>query len=128
MATEINTWRQKVCDGLWGVMDEQFQRQAWYPGGKQMSSPDEVYNTLFSDYGFEEFMQLPDAGLSSEQSAAGHQLISMMRRFSDKMGRHMRPDDVIDHADWREIRHAAKRFADMLGCSHLLHMHEAPTA
>jgi hypothetical protein len=113
---DVLMWRRKICEGLDGVIDEKFQRDAWFGKSKYISSPDEEYNMIFSDFGVEEFIASPEVALHASQKMAGNQLVEKMRYFAKLIGPGMPPDKVIDHAVWAEVRQAAKRFSDLLEC------------
>jgi len=117
MATNPEIWRANMCGCLRAMADEHFQRENWFGRGKYVSSPEEMYNEIFSDFDIEQFLTAPEVALTPDQRSAGKQLISQLEAFDKLVGPALPPEKVIDHADWARIRSAAKNFHDALGCA-----------
>jgi hypothetical protein len=115
-STNVTLWRRNACGALDIIADEKFQRDAWFGKSKYFSSPDEVYNGLFSDVDIEEFIVSPEIALNDLQKAAGNSFVEKIRIFETLVDESLPPDQVIDHPAWREVRHAAKKFWNLLEC------------
>ena len=103
-------------DALHGLSDERYQREAWFGGGRFVSSPVEAYCTLFDDADFEEFIVSPFIGLSATQITAAERLRDLMREFENLVDIEAPSSHlvVIDHPNWGEVRGAAKEFLETL--------------
>jgi hypothetical protein len=98
------------------VADEEFQRTAWFGKSRYVSSPEEIYNQVFSDLDLEQFIISPEVALGDLQRAAATQLLRKMQYFDEIMGENLSPEGVIDHPLWLEIREAAREVLDALEC------------
>jgi hypothetical protein len=116
MPVDVSIWQRNICQGLYEVADEKFQRENWSGKGKYISSPDDIYNSLFSDLGIKDFIASSEVGLTDQQKKAGDDLVAKLEAFDKVVGPELPPDVVIDHPKWNEIRQAAKKFRDSLGC------------
>ena len=92
-------WRKNACEFVGNVADENFQRQAWLGKGRCVSSPLEVFNQVFGDLAFEEFIVSLEIDLNDLQKAED-----------------LRLEQVIDHPAWKEVRLTAQRLLDLLQC------------
>ena len=50
-------WLGCIVDAARDIASREFQQEAWFPGGKIVPSPVEVYQTLMEDYTFDLFFQ-----------------------------------------------------------------------
>ena len=116
MAINAPLWRKNACEIVGCVVDENFQRTAWFGRGQFVSSPEELYNSVFSDLAFEEFISSPDIALNDLQRTAATKLVGKMRYFEKVIGKDLSANRVIDHPGWREVREAAQRVLDVLQC------------
>ncbi len=106
-------WLKNTCEILDAIADPDFLRDAWSGKSKYISSPDEIYNNVFSDAHVDEYAD-PDLALDEAQKAAGKAFIDSMEQF-DKIGGPELPwREVIDHPGWMKVREAAKKFLDLL--------------
>jgi hypothetical protein len=117
MTYNVAIWRRNVCEGLDDAANEKFQRENWFGHGRHVSSPSEVYNTLFTDFDLAQFVASPEVGLDEAQKAAGDALIRKLRAFEKEVDAEMPPEQVIDHPMWADVRVAARHFAGLLGCA-----------
>ncbi|MBS0224338.1 MAG: hypothetical protein JSR91_26760 [Proteobacteria bacterium] len=117
MTLNVSLWRKNVCGALDILADETFQRGNWFGKGRYIDSPSDQYNSLFSDFEFEEFVDSPLVDLNVRQRAAGRRLIDLLRAFEKVVDLELPPEVVIDHPKWVEIRHAARQFLHLLDCS-----------
>jgi hypothetical protein len=109
-------WRKNACEIIGSVANENYQRAAWFGKSRFISSPEEVYNQVFGDLAFEEFVASPEVALNDLERAAAVALISKMLHFEEVAGEDLAPERVIDHPVWREVREAAQRVLDALQC------------
>jgi hypothetical protein len=116
MAVNASRWRERACEIIGYVADENLHRTAWFGKGPYVSSPDEIYNQVFSDLDLEKFIASPDVALTGVQRVAALELASKMEHFDKAMGGTLSPERVVDHPEWREVREAARRVLDVLGC------------
>jgi len=116
MVVNASRWRERACEIIGYVADEHFQRTAWFGKGPYVSSPDEIYNQVFSDLDIGKFIASPEVALSDLQRAAATELANKMEYFDKVMSEDLSPERVIDHPVWREVREAARRVLHVLGC------------
>lgn len=112
----IARWRESACEIIGSLADEEFQRDAWFGKGKYVSSPEEVYNQVFGDLAFEQFIESPEVALNDLQRTVANDLVRIMRYFEKLVDRELPPQQVIDHPVWGEVRQTARRFLDLLQC------------
>jgi len=106
----IPAWRKNAIEIIGSVADESFQRDAWFGKGRYVSSPEAIYNQVFSDLAFEMFVESPEICLNDLQKAAAKKLIEKMRSFEKAVDSRLLPEQVIDHPAWIDVRRAAKTF------------------
>ncbi|MBI3198015.1 MAG: hypothetical protein HYZ40_11040 [Rhodospirillales bacterium] len=105
-------WLKNTCEVLDAIADPNFLRDAWSGKSRYVSSPDEIYNNVFSDAVIDEYAD-PDLDLDEAQKAAGKAFIDSMQAFDSIGGPELPWQEVIDHPGWIEVREAAK-FLDLL--------------
>jgi hypothetical protein len=96
------------------IASREFQEEAWFPGGKFKSSPDEIYQMLMEggrpDSFFEEYAKT----FTTSQMLSWHELRSQFESYYDKMPLHADPRSVLDDPEWDLVRKAAQRFVQAL--------------
>jgi len=106
-------WLKNTCEILDAIADPDFLRDAWSGRSGYVSTPEEIYNNVFSDAVIDEYPD-PDLGLDDAQKAAGKAFIDSMEQF-DKIGGPELPwQEVIDHPGWVKVREPAGRFPALL--------------
>ena len=101
-----NTWQDNILESIKDISDINFQKEAWFGVNKNIiSSPDEMYNTLFDDFEFEEFLN--NNNLSEVQKKIGFQLISEMESINNLDYKYL-----INSKEWNKVREIAKLFYD----------------
>lgn len=88
-------------------------RDAWSGKSRYVSSPDEIYNSVFSDAVIDEYAD-SDLALDEVQKAAGKAFIDSIEQFDEIGGPELPWQEVIDHPGWLEVREAAARFLALL--------------
>jgi hypothetical protein len=116
MAADGKLWRKNMCGFLRTLADARCQRENWFGKGKYVSSPEEMYNELFSDFDIEQFLTSPQVALTDDQRSAGKDLVAKLEAFDKAVGPDLIPEKVIDHPEWAKIRTAAQAFHKALGC------------
>jgi hypothetical protein len=111
MMMDFQKWRESVSEIASQIADAEFQRRAWFgKGHDEVSSPDEMYNQLFNDAQFEQFLAMYKHKLTGEQLVAGETLVRTMKDFANQTAAHLDPFAVIDDPAWQKIRNAARAF------------------
>ena len=106
-------WLKNVYCVLDAIADRDVLHDAWSGKSNYPTSPEEIYNEVFSDAFLGEYAR-PELGLDEAQKAAGKAFIDSLEQF-DKIGGPELPwQEVIDHPGWIEVREAAKKFLDLL--------------
>jgi hypothetical protein len=106
-------WLKNACDVLDTIADREVLHDAWSGKSNYQTTPEEIYNEVFSDAIIDEYAD-PDLSLDEAQQAAGKEFVDRMRDF-DKIGGPELPwQEVIDHPGWIKVREAAARFLALL--------------
>lgn len=106
-------WLKNTCAILDDIADTDFLREAWSGKSRYVSSPDEIYNNVFSDAHVDGYAN-PELELDEAQLAAGKAFIDSMERFDEIGGPELPWQEVIDHPGWVKVREAARTFLDLL--------------
>ena len=103
-------WLARIIGAAQDIASREFQEEAWFPGGKVTSSPDEIYLTLMDDSTPDLFLESYGKTFTSGQVESWNELRSLLQQYYIKMPRHPDPRRVLDDPDWDLVRQAAKRF------------------
>jgi len=113
MALDRKIWLSDARSVLDAIADADVLRAAWSGKSNYPTTPEEIYNEVFSDALLDKYMR-PELGLDEAQKAAGKEFVDCMRYF-DKLGGPELPwNVVIDHPDWVKVWEAARKFLDLL--------------
>ena len=106
-------WLRNACSVLDAIADRDVLHDAWSGKSDYPTTPEEIYNEVFSDAVIDEYAD-SELGLDEAQKAAGKAFVDRMRDF-DKIGGPELPwQEVIDHPDWIKVREAAAKFLALL--------------
>ena len=105
-----NDWLSRIISAARDIASHDFQEEAWFPGGKVVSSPDEVYQTLMEDFTFDLFFATYGQRFSAHQLHTADELRSTLQDYYDKLPLHPEPRLVLDDPNWDLVRQAADRF------------------
>jgi hypothetical protein len=103
-------WLCQIIGAVKDIASREFQEEAWFPGGKVVSSPDEIYLVLMEDSTPDLFFETYSKTFTQHQMQCWNELRSLLRCYYDKMPIHPDPRRVLDDPDWDLIRQAAKLF------------------
>ncbi|TAJ38428.1 MAG: hypothetical protein EPO55_15665 [Reyranella sp.] len=113
MALDRKIWLGDAFSVLDAIADRDVLHDAWSGKSNYPTSPEEIYNEVFSDSFLGEYAR-PELGLDEAQKMAGKEFVDRMRDF-DKIGGPELPwQEVIDHPGWVKVREAAGRFLALL--------------
>jgi hypothetical protein len=112
-------WRQLILSAVEALADRIHQERTWFdrpdpvsPGGyREISSPGEEINRLFSDLDFEDYLKSPKITLTPTQQKLGLSLVAKVNHFCDTTPTFLNPAEVIDDPRWSGVREAAGAFA-----------------
>lgn len=107
------TWKEKIRETAHQISDRDYQQKTWFGGDKAISSPVELYCTLFDDFDFDRFLVEQGPMLTDKQLAAASNLKEKMEKYP--LGDAPDPRFVIDDPQWTAVRDAAKHFVEALG-------------
>ena len=110
----ILLWKNNIKEAVKDIADKNFQEEAWFGKGDYISSPDELYCTLFDDFIFEDFLENDEAGLTDTQKRLGYKLISALESYSPKGQSLPEPGQMINDPEWSKVRDVAQAFFDSL--------------
>lgn len=106
-------WLKNVYCVLDAIADRDVLHDAWSGKSDYPTTPEEIYNEVFSDAHVDGYAD-PDLALDETQKAAGKEFVDRMRDF-DKIGGPELPwQEVIDHPGWIKVREAARKFLALL--------------
>jgi hypothetical protein len=103
-------WLDSILDAAQHIASRKYQVEAWFPGGKAVSSPDEVYLTLMEDYTADLFFETYGQTLRSSQIQCWNEFRSQLQNYYDHMPKHTDPRHVLEDPEWDLVRQAAERF------------------
>jgi hypothetical protein len=106
-------WLRNACSVLDAIADRSVLHDAWSGKSDYPTSPEEIYNEVFSDAVVDEYAD-PDLELDEAQKAAGKTFVDSMRQFDEIGGPELPWQEVIDHPGWVKVREAARTFLDLL--------------
>jgi len=101
-----------ILDVILRISDEEYQRDSWFGGGSCVSSPDELINELFDDYGFVEYLN--SSALTTAQRIIGRELLGKLEAFIAETPEVLDPAVTFSDGRWADIRHTARRLLDAI--------------
>jgi hypothetical protein len=104
----IDDWKRQITAVVRQISDRQYQQDTWFGGGTRVSSPEELYCSLFDDALFERFLDENRHLLTARQLAAGNLLKTKMEGYN--LSEPADPAEVIDSPEWKGVRSAATNF------------------
>lgn len=111
---EFKFWKSRVQESVEKVADEDYQRSTWLGKSDKVSSPEEVYCTLFEDFLFEDFLDSEENDLTGEGILKGRELSHKMSAFFNGSSGFRDPRKVLESEEWEGVRQIAKCFLDHL--------------
>lgn len=117
MTIDVDVWKKNVCDAVGMVSDRSFQVEAWHGRGRYLSTPEELYNHVFSDVDLPQFLNCQEVILNDETRISGEELVKSMEKFDEIPGTTLPVDSLIDHPAWIQVRKNAERFLELLSRS-----------
>ncbi|MSP74949.1 MAG: hypothetical protein EXR12_02310 [Rhodospirillaceae bacterium] len=106
-------WLKNVYCVLDAIADRDVLHDAWSGKSDYPTTPEEIYNEVFSDAHVDGYPD-PDLALDETQRAAGKEFVDRMRDFDKTGGPELPWQEVIDHPGWVKVREAAKKFLELL--------------
>ncbi|MGA2983978.1 MAG: hypothetical protein ABSG32_09195 [Terriglobia bacterium] len=103
-------WLDDIIDATQDIASRDFQEEAWFPGGKVVSSPDEIYQTLMEDSTPDLFFETYGKTFTTSQLQGWNELRSLLEQYYTQIPLHPDPRRVLDDPEWDLVRQAAKRF------------------
>lgn len=105
-----SNWKDLIADEVKHIADQEYQAKSWFGHSDKVSSPDEMFNRLFDDLHFEDFLGTPGNGLNAEQQFRGEALRDKMNAYAARTPPILDPAEVFNDPDWCEIRAIASDF------------------
>jgi hypothetical protein len=109
---DLDKWKRNIIKTLEQIASRKYQESAWFGKSSIVSSPEELLCTLFDDYQFEDFFIMSKKNMTESQRIIGELLLEKLNSFSEKIGDFPKPEEVIDHPEWQEIRELARKFIE----------------
>lgn len=107
-------WRELVIEEVRKISDSKYQEESWLGAGERISSPVELYCTLFDDLIFDEFFASETVALDEKQRAAGVALRGALEEYSKSMPEAPDPYQVIKDPRWEQVRAIASEFVSCM--------------
>lgn len=108
-------WLGCIVDAAQHIASREYQEEAWFPGGRVVSSPGEVYQVLMEDCTYDLFFETYGKTFTSGQTQCWKELRFWLEDYYDKMPRHPDPRRVLDDPEWDLVRQAAENFVRAFG-------------
>lgn len=102
-------WIGQIVDVAREIASREFQERAWFGIGPEVSSPDEMYNSLFEDNTFDLFLEKYAATLTPRQTKAWSDLRCKREEY-DQQPEKLDPHRVINDPEWQNVRESAAHF------------------
>jgi hypothetical protein len=104
-------WLNGILSAARHIASKDYQERAWLGGGgREISSPAEIYNELFDDYTFDLFRETYSATFTPTQLVAWDDFKTLMEKYGERVSDNPDPNRVLDDPEWQEVRGAAARF------------------
>ena len=113
-------WTALVKQAAANVADKAYQQRSWFGKGPEVSSPDELFCSMFDDLDFDGYLSSDKVSLTPLQRDCGERLRRAMNRYAERTGTSLSPSDVINDPEWDEVRMAAAEFVRTLSLPHLV--------
>lgn len=108
-------WLGRILDAARDIASREFQQEAWFAGGKVVSSPSELFLTLMEDYTADLFFETYGQRFTETQLQSWHQLRSNLTKYYDQLPSHPDPSQVFHDPGWDLVRQSAERFVRAFG-------------
>ena len=106
----FEAWLDCVLDAARNISSLEFQRKAWFPGGSEVSSPEETYQVLMEDCTADLFFETYGRRFTEEQMRSWFRLRSSLEGYYDKLSAHPDPNQVLYDPNWDLVRQSAEEF------------------
>lgn len=106
-------WLDCIITAAEHVASREYQEQAWSPGSKVVSTPEELYLRLMEDCTFELFFKTYGHTLTNDQTEKWKKLKSRLDDYYDKLPKAPDYHYVLDDPEWHLVRQAAREFVDV---------------
>ena len=103
-------WLTSIIDAVRDIASSKFQEEAWFPGGKVVSSPEEIFLVLMEDFTFDLFFETYGKEFTTQQVQAWRELRSLLVAYYDKLPAHPDARRVLTDPAWDLVRQSAERF------------------
>ncbi len=111
---DTNSWKKAVMGAVREIADESYQKSAWFGVGEEISSPEEVYCTLFDDFIYDDFLDSVNVPITDKQRMLGRELRDAMNQYANSIDYLCDADKVYNDPKWNDIRILAKFFWEAL--------------
>ena len=103
-------WLARIVAAAQNIASDEFQRDAWFPGGHAVSSPDEIYQVLIEDCTFDLFFETYGKSFNEEQQRSWKRLRNALQEYYDKLPASPDPNLVLNDPEWHTVRKIAQEF------------------
>jgi hypothetical protein len=110
----FKVWLDHIIAAAQDIASREFQEEAWFPGGKVVSSPDELYLVLMEDSTPDLFFETYGKTFTTSQMQCWNEFRSLLEQYYSKMPLHPDPRHVLDDPEWELVRQAAKRLVQAM--------------
>jgi hypothetical protein len=107
-------WLNCIANAAQHIASKQYQEEAWFPGGKVRSSPEEAYLSLIEDCTPDLFFETYRTSFTGSQLQHWSDFRSALQHYCDKMPRRPDPRSVLDDRDGNSVRRSAQGFVRAL--------------
>ena len=106
-------WLSCIIEAARNIASQEFQEEAWFPGGRMVSSPDEVYQVLMEDCTADLFFETHGETLTREQREAWRELRRRLESYYEQMPKTPDARRVLNDPEWGLVRQSAPRFVQI---------------
>lgn len=106
-------WKKNILEVVSYIADKNYQEKTWFGNSKEaVSSPEELYCTLFDDFIYEDFLNSATIELSSKQRELGWMLAQQMDLYQNNNPEKIDPKEIFNDPSWDEVRKSAQKFLE----------------
>lgn len=106
-----------ILRGARAIASREFQEEAWFPGGRYVSSPDEIYQVMMEDSRPDSFFQEFGETFTASQMQSWSDFRSQLECYYDGMPLKADPLAVLNDPNWNSVRKAAQKFVEAFATS-----------
>lgn len=103
-------WLECIVNGTRRIASRDYQEEAWFPGGRFVSSPEEICLSLIEDCTFDLFYETYGGEFTEDQRQQWDGFKSRLEGYYYKLPANPDRRRVLDDPEWDSVRRSAEGF------------------